>query len=536
MENRALDIVRSYHQRTKHHLQAYAKGPHALDWADQPDPFRRYAGCRSIDLPLCGARQPTRYDALFAPNGRPSRPVSLETIGVLLELGFGLSAWKQYGGERWALRCNPSSGNLHPTEAYLVASGAVGIEPGVYHYVSHDHLLEQRCTWNNAAPSCPALLVGLTSIHWREAWKYGERAYRYCQHDVGHALAALRYAAAVLGWRMRLLADWSDQEIAALLGLEREEDFFGAERESPDLLCRIIAADETEGAIAPEALIDIACTGWWRGKANRLSPYHNNDWPVIEDVCRAAEKNRTEEAVWTPEPTAPLQPTGCRSTAAAIILQRRSAQRFDGRTAISAQAFFRMLDATLPRRGIPPLDLWSWRPRIHFILFLHRVDGLPPGLYAFSRDAAAANVMRAAMCKDFAWERAAGCPHHLAFFRLLRAHCQQTARIISCHQEIAADSAFSLGMIAEFSAALTEGPWIYRRLFWEAGLIGQILYLEAETRGLRSTGIGCFFDDPMHEVLGLSDDRFQDLYHFTVGGGLEDVRLESLPPYAHLSR
>ena len=25
------------------------------------------------------------------------------------------------------------------------------------------------------------MLVALTSIHWREAWKYGERAFRYCQ-------------------------------------------------------------------------------------------------------------------------------------------------------------------------------------------------------------------------------------------------------------------------------------------------------------------------------------------------------------------
>jgi hypothetical protein len=65
---------------------------------------------------------------------------------------------------------------LHPTEAYLVALGEVGIEPGVYRYVSHDHVLERRCALNGAAVSCPALLVGLTSIHWREAWKYGERA------------------------------------------------------------------------------------------------------------------------------------------------------------------------------------------------------------------------------------------------------------------------------------------------------------------------------------------------------------------------
>ena len=61
--------------------------------------------------------------------------------------------------------------------------------------------------------------VGLTSITWREAWKYGERAFRYCQHDVGHALAALRFAAAALGWRLQLLQEWDDAMLARLLGL-----------------------------------------------------------------------------------------------------------------------------------------------------------------------------------------------------------------------------------------------------------------------------------------------------------------------------
>ena len=62
----------------------------------------------------------------------------------------------------------------------------------------------------------------MTSIIWREAWKYGERAFcAYCQHDTGHAIGALRFAAAMLGWRMQLLPEWSDAQIATLLGLDR---------------------------------------------------------------------------------------------------------------------------------------------------------------------------------------------------------------------------------------------------------------------------------------------------------------------------
>ena len=102
----------------------------------------------------------------------------------------------------------------------------------------------------------------------------------------------------------------------------------------------------------------------------------------------------------------------------------------------------------------------------------------------------------------------------------------------SCGQDIAGQGAFSLGMIAEFEPSLRRhGPWFYRRLFWERGLIGQVLYLEAEAAGVRATGIGCFFDDPVHQVMGFDDASFQSLYHCTTGGPVEDPRLTTLPPY-----
>ncbi len=34
-----------------------------------------------------------------------------------------------------------------------------------------------------------------------------------------------------------------------------------------------------------------------------------------------------------------------------------------------------------------------------------------------------------------------------------------------------------------------------------------------------------------HEVFGLNDLQYQDLYHFTVGGSVEDTRLTTLAPY-----
>jgi hypothetical protein len=62
-------------------------------------------------------------------------------------------------------------------------------------------------------------------------------------------------------------------------------------------------------------------------------------------------------------------------------------------------------------------------------------------------------------------------------------------------------------------------------------MLGQVLYLEAEAAGIRGTGIGCFFDDEMHALLGIRDREWQSLYHFTAGGAVDDARLTTLPAY-----
>jgi hypothetical protein len=62
-------------------------------------------------------------------------------------------------------------------------------------------------------------------------------------------------------------------------------------------------------------------------------------------------------------------------------------------------------------------------------------------------------------------------------------------------------------------------------------MVGQVLYLEAEAAGMRSTGIGAYFDDLVHDVFGLRGAEFQSLYHFTVGGHVDDPRLTTLPSY-----
>lgn len=529
MEQDALARILSYHERSKHRRERYAAGPDTLDWDAQPNPFREFAGAPRISLPAPGRVLPASYAALFAPGAIAPQPLGLAAIGLLLELSLGLSAWKQSGPDRWAVRCNPSSGNLHPTEAYLLCVQVPGLDDGLYHYASREHALELRCRTEPAPVSSgPALHIALSSVHWREAWKYGERAFRYCQLDCGHALGALRFAAAAFGWSLQGVDNMATDALATLLGLNRDADFGRAEREEAELLLRLMPGPAKVQALLGTGLPDTT-GGAWNGRANLLDPHPMYRWPLIDEVARASRKPAATSTSDAIDDARPPRAGVAGPASSALIRQRRSAQQFDRGAMLDQTRFFQMLDALLPRTGAPWDD--GRAPHIHLILFVHRVEGLAPGLYALPRSTAGERQLRAALSSSFTWASVDQAPAQLPLYLLLQQDLAVIARMMNCRQAIAADSAFALAMLAEFEPVLQHAPWRYRDLHREAGLLGQALYLEAEAVGMRGAGIGCFIDDDCHALLGLLDHSLQSLYHFTVGTPLTDARIVNLPPY-----
>ena len=547
--NRAEQIVFEYHERTKHHYHRFAASSGYMDWATQPDPFRRYVGAPLVHLPVPEPGRTMLYWQLYADDRVEPAPLSIESTSLFFRYSLSLTAWKRLHDNAWSLRANPSSGNLHPTEGYalLPAVGGIHERPGFYHYAPKEHGLERRAelessVWTALTTSFPndSFLVALTSIHWRQSWKYGERAFRYCQHDIGHALGTLRFATAALGWKLSLL-DPKDS-LAKLLGLNRDADYVGAEREASELLAIVHPRDCTGIMFCDLSKVvasQVAGSRWY-GRANALSPGNEVSWPVI-DVVSAATSHPTpmnaEEFSGFPLENSLFElPIGHgERTAEHVILGRRSAVNMDGITSISAQIFYQMLARLVPTQNnrSVPWDAIPWRPRIHLGLFVHRVNELTPGLYALVRDSAKLEPLKQVMRPDFLWQRPTSCPSGLSLYLLKEGDCRALAAAVSCGQDIAGDGAFSLGMIADYENSLSKyGAAFYRNLFWEAGLIGQVLYLEAEAAGIRATGIGCYFDDAVHEVFGISSCAWQSLYHFTVGGPVEDKRLTTLPAYA----
>src|SRR6266446_6169067 len=545
----AEELVVAYHERTKHHFHRFAASVGYMDWATQPDPFRCYDGASLVRLPFPEMGQALPYWQLYVADSMEPAPLSIDSVSLFFRYALSLTAWKRFHETTWSLRANPSSGNLHPTEGYalLPAVGAIHDRPGVYHYAPKEHALERRAildakAWTQLCAPFPegSFLVGLSSVHWREAWKYGERAFRYCQHDAGHALASLRIAAAALGWGLVLLDEISDSAIAGLFGLSRADDYGTAEREEPELLALVTPHLPLTSAQLLNELTAGSIGARWCGRANTLSPAHSVEWPVIDEVAQATRRSAsapiTEDFSRFPteEQLFGIPVRHGLLTADTAILSRRSAVAMDGSTAISQEAFFRMLARLIPTRDrrSMPWDAIPWRPRIHLGLFVHRVDGVPRGLYALVRDPDKLVALQEVTRREFRWQHLPSCPPGLPLYLLQEGDCRALAATVSCGQHIAGDGAFSLGMIADYMGSLTTyGAAFYRNLFWEAGLVGQVLNLEAEEARIRSTGIGCYFDDPVHEGFGISSRDWQSFYHFTVGGQVEDTRLTTLPAY-----
>src|SRR5450759_4021227 len=254
---------REYHEFTKHSVESLRRAPHVLDWANMPDPFRHYEGVPVLDLP---ADPPIpEAPALGVLHGAAGATTARDGPTFLSQLLFysaAISASKRVPstGYRYALRVNPSSGNLHPTEFHFLTRGLREWPDGLYHYRPSAHMAEQRALGDLemklSGSSAPIVFI-LTSIAWREAWKYRDRAYRYCLLDMGHAWQALSLAARAMGCDSHATGRFADDEVAGWCRL--------ADDEWPMLIV------ELHGASIPLRRPDGGPPVWYDGRANQLS-------------------------------------------------------------------------------------------------------------------------------------------------------------------------------------------------------------------------------------------------------------------------
>ena len=500
---------REYHELTKHSPESLRRTAYYLDWANMPNPYRHYDGVPILDLPADPACP--QISALEVLEGKTGNTSAKDGAGFLSQLMFysaSISASKRVSaaGAAYALRVNPSSGNLHPTEFHFCTRGLVDWPDGLYHYRPSSHMAEERANGDFCGKlvdnSAPIVFV-LTSIAWREAWKYRDRAFRYCLHDIGHAWQALALAARSIGCESFALGHFSDDSVAEACLLAADEwPMLIVELHGPSIPIR-----------KPIATPDAAETVLFGGQPNELSANQLPDdplpYPSIEEIYRAT-KLRSKEPIPCVSPSRgqfrastgaeiSLPPPASTSRSFGdVVRARRSALDFrGGDESISLSQLATLLDSTKE----PFFADFAAARFVHLYLYVHRVEGLAPGVYRY-------------------W------PEHAPLERVREGDQRLVAAALSLGQDLAGNACLAFSMIGDFeSAARSYGDRGYRYVHFEAGAIGQRLYLASEALGLRATGIGAFFDDQVNRYLSLSPETGQVVYHFAVGYPIPDARL-----------
>jgi SagB-type dehydrogenase family enzyme len=463
-----------------------------------PDPFRHYEGVPVLDLP---ADPPApKISALEVLEGKSGNTLAQDGAQFLSQLMFysaSISASKRVPstGAVYALRVNPSSGNLHPTEFHFCAQGLSGWPDGLYHYRPSSHMAEQRAIGEFDRKlvdiSAPLIFV-LTSIAWREAWKYRDRAYRYCLHDIGHAWQALTLAARAIGCESFAFGHFADDRVAGQCLLHEDE--------WPMLIVGLYGPSIAVRMLDPVEPI------LFGGQPNRLSEKQEL-YPLIERI-HAATKLSTE----TPFPAVgqPMTPgrgeislPPCVSTSRSfgdVVRARRSALDFrGGGESISFSQLATVLSTAQERLFA---DFATAR-FVHLYLYVHRVEGLTPGVYRYR-------------------------PEQAELEKIKEGDQRLVAAALSLGQELAGNACVVFSMIGDFEkAARNYGDRGYRYVHFEAGAVGQRMYLASEALGLRATGMGAFFDDRVNRYLDLSPELGQVVYHFAIGYPVPDPRLEA---------
>lgn len=566
-----------YHNSTKHTAKKLMSGGSYLDWANQPDPFRHYHGAPVVELSHPTLRSPVEFfsshsfllahqenpDNASAAEGQLYLPPDESFVSHLLFYSMSISAWKQIRGtnNRWALRVNPSSGNLHPTETHVLPFAINGLEAGAYHYMVDKHHLEHRATgseypttlWALVNESTtPYLVLCLSSILWRECWKYRERGFRYCQHDMGHALACITISAAALGWRTEPYSLFPDGAVRELLDLDKGN-------EMPGLIIGLrpmhsspypteLSTERTVRSGASKSnhssMSGSTAKNNFFGHPNNLSQTEKQ-YAIVDEVqaateldkdsCKGASSAAKEgKRLFFERRPATLvacdldiscqidlrtaDRSGMVESVHKTFRRRRSAVDMDYRKRMQFADLQMILSTVMPGivadflKAIPPV-LQAAEPNLacgsYFVdlfIYAHRVDDLSAGLYFVDR------VER-------------------MLVPLVYVDQRESARVGSCFQDIAADGCLAISMVADLAKAYTLfGERGYRLVHYEAGSIGQCLYLSSTALGYDSTGIGCFIDDAINEYLALPEGK-EVIYNFVIGSGLADDRLTTLPSY-----
>ena len=474
--------ILAYHEATKHSPESVRRRFHRVDWDNKPHPFKVYAGLERVglpgDVPSLGVPALEAIGVTAVPE--PSPGPDLASLARLLLSGAGVHHTVTFlGNDAIRFRNYASAGALYPVEVHVACADLAGLPAGVYHFDpagraltrlregDHRGLLVHATASEPAVARAPVVLA-LTGIPWRTAWKYTERGYRHLFWDAGMILANVLALAAAARLPARVVLGFADAEVGALLGLEERREF-------PLCLVPVGASD----AEVPPADVPAGEAGF------RVAPLSRTEY-VFEGILEANEAGRLDSPEdvrrWregfagsggglSVEP--PVLPAdGPADSLEEVVRRRGSARVFVPSRPIPAEVLAATL--RLATAGIPTDCAPSGAHLIEPYLIANVVEGLEPGAYVF-RDGE---------------------------LRLLRpGNFRPDAGFLCLEQELGAYAAATHFLMANLPRTLGAlGARGYRAAQLEAGIVAGRIYLGAYAHRFGATGL-TFYDD---EVTGSS--------------------------------
>ena len=239
MDNWYTELALTFHEETKHSYESVYRTRHFLDWANQPQPFKRYLGLEAIPLPadLPVTQMPTLL-ALSPPGGTGVvTPVpTLHDLAYVLFYAAGVTKRRFYPGHGEMLfRAAACTGALYHIDLYLSVGDVPGLQAGLYHFDPRDfalrrlrqgdyrRVLVEASGDDPALQEAPVIIMG-SDTFWRNAWKYRARAYRHSFWDAGTILANLLAAAHARTLPAHLTLGFADAPVNALLDVDTDRE------------------------------------------------------------------------------------------------------------------------------------------------------------------------------------------------------------------------------------------------------------------------------------------------------------------------
>ena len=482
-----------YHARSKHSLASVRDAAHALDWDNQPLPFKIYPDLDGVPLPtdLPGSQRPAL--ATLAPAAAPAQPVDRKTVAHLLYFSAGVLRTRRYPGGSVYYRAAACTGALYHVDVYVVAAALDGVEAGIWHFGPHDFALrrlrdgDHRATLVAATGAeshvaqSPVSLV-LTSTFWRNAWKYRTRTYRHVFWDAGTLLANLLAAAAALDVPAQVVTGFVDGAVERLLDLDPM-------REVPIAVVAI-----GDGVAPPPQASAPAPLGYATLPLSR-EPL---DYPILAEAHAASSLDAPEAVrAWRARGAAPalsstpsairlepLDPKAVQQPIEAVIVRRGSARRF------SHAPIPRAALATVVHAAAAPAPLDAHAPSICYLI-ANAVDDLASGAYVVGTDGGLTALREG----DF----------------------RREAGFLGLGQELPADAAVALYWLVDLDEVFARlGDRGYRVAQLEAAIAGGRTYLAAYALGLGATGL-TFFDDDVTTFFSPHAAGKSVMFHMAIG-------------------